>query len=285
MDKEVILCEHAGFCFGANRGYSLVEESLNEGIPIYTYGPILNNQQIVDGFAKRGVRVVNSVEEFASLPKGKIIIRSHGVPRKTYEALQKTGFDVHDATCPFVKRIHRIVDEESKKGAKIVVVGNPKHPEVVGIVGWSNTPATVVETTEDVENFTCDDQRNICVVSQTTFNRTKFKELVDIFNKKGYNIHVMNTICDATAVRQEEAEKLATTADVMIVIGDKESSNSRKLYEICKRVCEVTYFIQTVDDIEGELQGISGRIGITAGASTPKYIIEEVQSHVREYDI
>lgn len=281
MSKEVVLSENAGFCFGANRGYNAVKDAISEGIPIYTYGPILNNSFIVKGFEEKGVKVINDLSELDSLPKGKIIIRSHGVSKAEYEILSKSGFDIFDATCPFVKRIHRIVEKESLDGREIIVVGNPKHPEVCGIVGWSVKGATVIENSEEANRFSFAPDKSYCVVSQTTFNRNKFQELVELFEKRSYNILVMNTICDATSIRQTEAEELSKRAEVMIVIGDRQSSNSKKLYEICKSNCEQTYFIQELSDIVGRLPKVSGLVGITAGASTPKYIIEEVQSYVR----
>ncbi|MCQ2524943.1 MAG: 4-hydroxy-3-methylbut-2-enyl diphosphate reductase [Lachnospiraceae bacterium] len=281
MERKVILAENAGFCFGANRGYKAVEDSINDDIPIYTFGPILNNTKIVEGFAQKGVKVVNNIEEFKNLKKGKIIIRSHGVSKEKYEAILATGFEVFDATCPFVKRIHKIVEKQSLLGDRIVVIGNPVHPEVEGIVGWSCNGATVIENASEASEFVAKENENITIVSQTTFNRKKFEELVDIFAKNSYNINVMNTICDATAIRQAEAEQLSQDCDVMIVIGDKLSSNSRKLYEICSSKCSRTYFVETVDDLKGILGNSVESIGITAGASTPKYIIEEVQNYVR----
>ena len=279
--REVEVSEHAGFCFGAGRGVDFLEKALKEGGNIYTYGPILNNATVVDDFAKRGVRVVSSVEELKNLPKGKVIIRSHGVPKSVYEGILETGHEVVDATCPFVKRIHSIVEERSKAGDKILVIGNPKHPEVEGIVGWSEGETYVAENQEDLEKISFSGDDRITVVSQTTFNRNKFQELVENFEKNSYNTYVMNTICDATKVRQTEALELAKRAELMIVIGDTHSSNSRKLYEICAGACKNTLFVQTVMDVLGNLPEVDGLIGITAGASTPKYIIEEVQSYVR----
>ena len=274
--------EHAGFCFGANRAVESLEDALKENKPIYTYGPILNNDILVESYKKRGVTVVDNIEEFDNLPKGKIIIRSHGVGRDIYESLVATGFEIFDATCPFVKRIHRIVEKQSQLGDKIVVVGNPRHPEVMGIVGWvDGNDAYVVEKEEDIDKLNFEKSDKITLVSQTTFNRNKFQELVEIFEKRSYNIDVMNTICDATRVRQEEADALSKEADVMIVIGDEKSSNSRKLYDICRANCDQTFFIQTLEDIKGRLNVVSNLVGITAGASTPKYIIEEVQKYVR----
>jgi len=281
VEREVVVTKNAGFCFGAARAVELLEKAAGEGKPVYTYGPILNNDRLVESFTKKGVKVIEDVSELKDLPEGIVVIRSHGVSKEVYKALDETGNEVIDATCPFVKRIHKIVDERSKNGEKIVVIGNPTHPEVKGIVGWSNSECTVINTMEEVEKFCRAGIKDFCIVAQTTFNSNKFQEFLDIFRKKGYNINVMNTICDATRIRQTEAAELSKKSAVMLVIGDEKSSNSRKLYDICKADCDHTYFIQSVEDIRGRLPVTPGPIGITAGASTPKYIIEEVQSYVR----
>ncbi len=281
MAKEVVISENAGFCYGAGRGVDLLNKAIDSGTPIYTYGPILHNDKLIESFEKRGVKVINDISELKDRPKGLVVIRCHGVEKSVCDAIEATGNEVYDATCPFVKRIHKIVAQKSAEGEKIVVIGNPKHAEVIGIVGWSSNGATVLETEEQVRNFKPDPDEKICVVAQTTFNRNKFQEFLDIFQKNSYNMTVMNTICDATRIRQAEADELSAKADIMIVIGDEKSSNSRKLFDICKKNCANTYFIQTVDDIKGKLSGMDGLIGITAGASTPRYIIEEVQSYVR----
>ena len=281
MAKEVVVSENAGFCYGAGRGVDLLNKAIDKGTPIYTYGPILHNDKLIESFEKRGVKVINDVSELKDRPKGLVVIRCHGVEKSVCDAIEATGNEIYDATCPFVKRIHKIVAQKSAEGEKIVVIGNPKHAEVIGIVGWSSTGALVLETEEQVRNFKPDPDEKICIVAQTTFNRNKFQEFLDIFQKNSYNMTVMNTICDATRIRQAEADELSARADTMIVIGDEKSSNSRKLFDICKKNCANTYFIQTVDDIKGKLSGVNGLIGITAGASTPRYIIEEVQSYVR----
>ncbi len=279
--REVIVSEHAGFCFGAGRGVETVEKAIQSGGNIYTFGPILNNATVVSDFEKQGVKVVEDIEELKTLPKGKVVIRSHGVPRATYEAIANTGHDIIDATCPFVKRIHKIVEKASLKGDRIIVIGNPKHPEVQGIVGWSHNGATVIEKSDDIENVSFSKDEKVTLVSQTTFNYKKFQELVEKIEKYVYNVSCMNTICDATSVRQREARELAARVSIMIVIGDTHSSNSRKLYEICSESCEHTLFVQSTADVRGNLPEVDGPVGITAGASTPKYIIEEVQSYVR----
>ena len=278
---EVRLAKSAGFCFGVKRAVQTVYEQVEKGGKIYTYGPIIHNEEVVKDLEKKGVSVIESPEELKRITEGTVIIRSHGVAKEIYQIIEKQGLDCVDATCPFVKRIHTIVEKESGQGNKIVIIGNENHPEVEGIKGWSQTPAVVIESEEEAEKFQAEDGKKICMVAQTTFNYNKFKELVEIFQKKGYNVSVVNTICNATEERQTEAKEIAALVDVMIVIGGKHSSNTRKLYEICSKECEQTYFIQTLDDLHLELPKAVRLIGITAGASTPNNIIEEVQNYVR----
>lgn len=278
---DVIVAENSGFCFGVKRAVDSVYEQLEKGGKIYTYGPIIHNEQVVGELEKKGVQVIRSVEELKDISEGTIVIRSHGVTREIADILKKQGLDIVDATCPFVKKIHRIVEDESRSGKYIVVIGSRKHPEVEGIVSRVEGGYTVIENDEEAEAFSESSDREICIVSQTTFNRNKFKELVEIFQKKGYHVTVANTICNATEERQTEARRIASSVDAMIVIGGAGSSNTQKLYEICKRECENTQYIQTLDDLVlTSIQSIKS-VGITAGASTPKKIIQEVQNYVR----
>ena len=278
---EVILAKSAGFCFGVKRAVETVYEQTGTENRIYTYGPIIHNEEVVKDLESKGVTVLDGEEDLRKLDKGTVVIRSHGVSREICEMIEKKGLTCVDATCPFVKRIHRIVEKESGEGRRIIIIGNPGHPEVEGIMGWSHTPAAVIESAEEAEKFTCLPGEKLCLVSQTTFNYNKFKELVEIFQKKGYNITIVNTICNATEERQTEAREIADKVDAMIVIGGKHSSNTRKLYEICRERCKSTYLIQTLDDLHLELPETAALVGITAGASTPNNIIEEVQNYVR----
>ena len=221
------------------------------------------------------------MEELDDITEGTVIIRSHGVSSAVYEALQKKGVEIVDATCPFVLKIHNIVKQESANGKQIVIIGNEKHPEVEGIMGWSKTQVHVVDTAEKAQNLQLAPQREVCIVSQTTFNYNKFKELVEIISEKGYNIIIRNTICNATEERQTEAREIAKRVDAMIVVGGSSSSNTRKLYEICKNECKDTYYIQTLNDLDMTSLGKADCIGITAGASTPNNIIQEVYTNVR----
>ena len=284
---EIRLAECAGFCFGVKRAVNTVYEQLEKGKTIYTYGPIVHNEEIVKEMLGKGVKVLENREALEALaPAGEgenaaVIIRAHGVPEDIYRILEEKGLECIDATCPFVKRIHKIVEKESGAGKHIVIIGNPGHPEVEGIVGWCRGPSTVLEEPEEAEKFLPPEGKELCVVSQTTFNYNKFQYIVEIFQKKGYNVIVVNTICSATEERQRAAKTLAAEADVMIVIGGKHSSNTRKLYDICREECANTYFIQTLDDLHLELPKAVRLVGITAGASTPNKLIEEVQNYVR----
>ncbi|MFI3212202.1 MAG: 4-hydroxy-3-methylbut-2-enyl diphosphate reductase [Eubacteriales bacterium] len=284
---EVKLAKSAGFCFGVEKAMETVYHQIenNKEKQIYTYGPIIHNEEVVKELEAKGVKVIYTFEELCQLNEGIVVIRSHGVPKHIYQVIEERGLECVDATCPFVKRIHKIVEKESCEmndaGKKIVIIGNEGHPEVEGIMGWSKTPATVIESVDEAKNFTVKEGEKVCIVSQTTFNNNKFKDLVEIFSEKGYDISVVNTICNATDERQTEAREIAKAVDEMIVIGGTHSSNTRKLYEICSKECARTHFIQTLDDLHLALPKSVRLVGITAGASTPNNIIEEVQNYVR----
>ncbi|MBO5245777.1 MAG: 4-hydroxy-3-methylbut-2-enyl diphosphate reductase [Eubacterium sp.] len=282
---NVRVAKSAGFCFGVKRAVDLVYEQTKENGALYTYGPIIHNEEVVKDLEKKGVQVIDSPEQLAHLKTGRVIIRSHGITKAVHEELENSGFEVMDATCPFVKKIHRIVAEHSDAGEHIVIIGNPSHPEVEGICGWcAPERTTVIESVEDAEKFQIPESQKVCIVSQTTYNNNKFKNLVEIIENKGYyiSICILNTICNATEERQTEARALAKASQAMIVIGGKHSSNTQKLFEICKAECKNTYYIQTLEDLAlTELRGLDN-VGITAGASTPNNIIEEVQKYVRD---
>lgn len=281
---EVILAKSAGFCFGVKRAVDTVYQQAEEKDgKIYTYGPIIHNEEVVKDLEQKGVQVVETREELRKCKDGTVIIRSHGVGKEIYDLLKEENISYVDATCPFVLKIHRLVEKYSKEDYHVVIIGNGEHPEVQGIHGWSSNPeeTTVISTPEEARKFNLKVPKKICVVSQTTFNNKKFKELVEIIAEKGYDIIVLNTICNATQERQAEAREIAGNVEVMIVIGGKTSSNTQKLFEICKKECENTCYIQTLKDLDlSKLQSINS-VGITAGASTPNKIIEEVQKNVR----
>lgn len=285
---KITLAKSAGFCFGVKRAvdtvYEQLEMSAAERQPIYTFGPIIHNEEVVRDLEEKGVTVLESVEELEERAAhgGTVIIRAHGVEKGISEKIKELGYTLVDATCPFVLKIHRLVEKHSAEGAQIVIIGNEKHPEVQGIKSWSLDPHTaVIATREEAEKYQAKSGKKVCIVAQTTFNYNKFQDLVEIISKKSYDVSVLNTICGATRERQTEARSIAEEVDAMIVIGDKHSSNTQKLFEICKGACKDTYYIQTLDDLDLNQLGSVETVGITAGASTPNNIIEEVQNNVR----
>ena len=278
---KVTLAKSAGFCFGVKRAVEMVYKEAETGKKVYTLGPIIHNEQVVQDLEQKGVRVIDTPEELSEAEDATVIIRSHGISADVYHQLEDKKVRIVDETCPFVSKIHRIVEKKYQEGSCIVIVGNANHPEVEGINGWCNGAATVIGSVSEAENYSQEPARKLCVVAQTTFNYKKFKDIVDIFSKKSYDINVMNTICNATEERQTEAAAIAGDSDAMIVIGGKHSSNTQKLYEICKNVCPDTHFIQTLDDLDLKQFQSFRSVGITAGASTPNTIIKEVQSYVR----
>ena len=279
---EVILAEKAGFCFGVERAVRKVYEQIETGRPpIFTLGPIIHNEEVVRDLEGRGVRVQPDEESLKELKEGTVIIRSHGVGRAVYDRIKARGLSVVDATCPFVKKIHRVVQEQNGLGRRVIIIGDKDHPEVQGIRGWGDEKTLVVKDEAEMADLPDLTGEKLCIVSQTTFNYNKFQDLVEKFSEKGYDIFVLNTICNATQERQVEAGRIASQVDAMIVVGGKSSSNTRKLYEICRKECKNTYYIQTVGDFDPESVSSVRSVGITAGASTPKNIIEEVHTNVR----
>ena len=278
---KVELAKSAGFCFGVEKAVNTVyEEAKKENEIVYTLGPIIHNEEVVKDMKKRGVEAVK-MEDLASLQKGTVIIRSHGVSRDVYNFVKQSGHRVVDATCPFVKKIHAIVSVQSGKGKTVVIIGNPDHPEVMGIKGWGDENTYAVENVEQFINLDLKKDEEIIIVAQTTFNHKKFQEIIDKISLLGYDVRCFNTICNATQERQAEAKNIASNVDAMIVIGDKKSSNTGKLVEICQEECKNTVFIQTLEDLNYDALLSVDSVGITAGASTPKHIIEEVQNIVR----
>ena len=278
---EVTLAKTAGFCFGVKRAVDKVYELADQEEKVYTFGPIIHNEEVVQDLESKGVQVLHSLDELAAVTDGIVVIRSHGVPESVYRLMEEKHIRYADATCPFVRKIHKLVEKHSREGRRIVIVGNDHHPEVEGIKGWSLTEPVVIGSVEEAKNLQIPETEPICVVSQTTFNYNKFKDIVEILEKKRYDRIVLNTICSATEERQEEAVRLASQVDAMIVIGGKSSSNTQKLFEICRNACENTYYIQTLVDLDIKPFQSFRHVGITAGASTPNKIIEEVQRYVR----
>ncbi|MBQ9063077.1 MAG: 4-hydroxy-3-methylbut-2-enyl diphosphate reductase [Eubacterium sp.] len=277
---KITVAESAGFCFGVKRAVDEVYNQIEHGKkPVYTFGPVIHNEQVMQELEATGVSVVESLEDLEQLDSssGTLIIRAHGVSRRTEEKMRTSGLNIIDTTCPFVKKIHAIVQEKSREGLSVIIAGNPDHPEVKGIRGWAEGPVYIVETPEEMQALELPDGASAVLVAQTTFNLLKFEYMVEIFSQKRYYNTVVNTVCNATTKRQAEARRIAAEVDAMLVIGGRHSSNTQKLCEICKAGCKNTYFIETLVDLETIPFQSFCHVGITAGASTPNQIIEEVQ--------
>lgn len=280
---EIILAESAGYCFGVRRALDKVYEQIekNDGRRIYTYGPIIHNKEVVKELEDKGVYSINSPEEIPGIAGQIMIIRSHGVGRAVYELAQSCGVEIVDATCPYVKKIHGIVQKAGQEGRHVVIIGDKDHPEVQGISGWACGSVSVIDDADDLDRLREYRADPLTIVSQTTFNASKFEYIVEKIKEKGYDVSIVDTICSATALRQKEAAQIARKADLMIVIGDKHSSNTQKLFDICSSYCKDTYHIQTVRELQvPDLQSLTC-VGITAGASTPDHIIQEVLMYAR----
>ena len=284
---KVITADTAGFCFGVERAVDTVRKAAEEGGDrIYTYGPIIHNDSVVKELSGKGVSIIASPEELEGITDGTVIIRSHGVTKRIYDILESSGVRYIDATCPFVLKIHRLVQEAADRGEHVVIAGDRDHPEVEGILSFAGDNVTVLGDESEAELFSPSEGEKLFLVAQTTFNSNIFNKIVEIFDKKRYHYNTVYTICNATSLRQQETAELAGRVDAMIVIGGAHSSNTRKLYDIAKGRCECTIFVQTLDDLVSRKDVIPGPascVGITAGASTPKNIIEEVQNYVRRF--
>lgn len=265
----------AGFCFGVARAVQKAYECANSGEAFCTLGPIIHNAQVVDDLTRRGIPVVTEIEEVPL--NTAVIIRAHGVGREVYRQLEERDIRWVDLTCPYVAKIHRIVEEHHKKGYQIVIAGDAAHPEVVGINGWCGHTAVVLANQTEAEAFaqayTQTGVQPLCIVAQTTFRQEIFKKMINILKKPCQNTLLFDTICKATEERQQEAKELSRECDVMIVLGGENSSNTRKLYEICKRGCKEAYLAETIHGLS--LHTKDKVVGITAGASTPPVIIKE----------
>ena len=278
---EVRIAENAGFCFGVKRAMNMAWDELENknGNKVYSLGPLIHNKQAVDKYKEKGLLEMDSLDKVPN--DSKLIIRSHGVAEDVYTQSKSKNMDIVDTTCPFVKKIHEIVKEFSNNGYKIIIVGNATHPEIVGINGWCNNEAFVVNSEEDVDNILFNNDDKYCVVSQTTANLEHFDKIVEKINSKTNNLTVKNTICFATKQRQLSAIDLAKEVDCMVVIGGKHSSNTQKLVNICKDIV-TTFSIETKEELQKDMFEGFKVAGVTAGASTPDWIIDEVIEYLKQ---
>lgn len=272
---KVILADYSGFCFGVEKAINTTFDELKKNQDknkIYSLGPLIHNDQVVKRLEDEGIVVINDIHD---VPNGSIIIRSHGVPEEIYRIANEKGLNIIDATCPFVRRIQNIVKKYHDDGYSIVIIGNPKHPEVIGINGWCNNKATIIHHEEDINKIAKTDK--ICAVVQTTMSVDFYEEIASKLEGFANEVVKYNTICLATKERQLAAQKLAEEVEAIIVIGGYHSSNTQKLVSICKEKKPYsTYHVETLEDLPIEILKKYSVIGVTAGASTPKWIINEI---------
>ena len=274
---RIVLAKTAGFCFGVDRAVNIVYDSVEKNKKICTLGPVIHNPQVVEDLQQKGVFVINSLGELVQRDTT-VVIRTHGIPKEEYEYLQEHTIDYIDATCPYVKKIHTIVNKYYQQGYKIIIVGDRDHPEVIGINGWCGNSAMIVGSAQEAGNLDLEPDSKLCIVSQTTLNRSLWEAVLAALN--GYDCLVHDTICSATNERQTEAEEIAAQVDSMVVIGGKNSSNTKKLVEVCQAHCP-TYHVENAGQLDLTLFR-GKKVGITAGASTPAYIIKEVIDKMTE---
>lgn len=273
--------KYTGFCSGVRYAVDKAFKTLDNESKLYCYGEIIHNKDVVDSLKEKGLVVVETCPEAGD---AKLLIRSHGVGRRVLEEIQRKNIDIIDATCVKVKKIHKIVEEYSNKGYNVIIVGDKNHPEVIGTLGWcSSETALIVESLNELKKAGIDRQQRYCLVVQTTFSTDTLKEMIEYLLDEGYdNIIINNTICDATRKRQEACRELATVSDVMLIVGGKNSSNTKKLYELSKQHCEKTFYIENYKEIPYKYIDKNTKVGVSAGASTPDWIIEEVIQNVRK---
>ncbi len=280
-EVTITLAEHAGFCFGVGRAIDKTMEAAEKykesGRTVSTCGSLIHNKLVTDELLEKGVGVIHGPEEAEA--GSVVIVRAHGEPKRFYEASTQRSLEIIDATCPFVQKVQRLAGEAVAAGHDVVIVGDPKHPEVIGINGWAEDKAYVIQTPEQAETVT---GKELVIVSQTTIRKELFDEVVGTLEKNNTILKINNTICSATSERQNACAKLAAESDLMIVIGGKESSNTKKLWEISKKYCENTYFVENLDDLPLKEVVKCCKIGVAAGASTPERIIKEVIAAMSE---
>ncbi|MCC0637439.1 MULTISPECIES: 4-hydroxy-3-methylbut-2-enyl diphosphate reductase [unclassified Clostridioides] len=271
---NVKIAKNAGFCFGVKRAMKMAWDEVEKNDSgIYALGPLIHNKQAVARYEQKGLKTVDEIDIIPDYEN--MIIRSHGVPEKVYKEAKNKKLKIVDTTCPFVKKIHTVVSEYHNKGYEIIVIGDMKHPEVIGINGWCENSAIIIKAVEQMENMEFDNSKQYCVVAQTTINPDLYSNIVNKLADKLENIVFNDTICSATKTRQEAAKALAGEVDCMIVIGGKHSSNTQKLVKVCEDLVP-TFAIETKDELDVNMLKKYKTLGVTAGASTPDWIIEEV---------
>lgn len=278
---EIIIGKTAGFCFGVANAVNKTSKLLEQEGNMYCLGELVHNKQVTEELEEKGLKIIDNINE----AKASVIIRSHGACKSIYEKAKEMGIKIEDLTCPKVSKTHNIAEEYSKKGYYIFLIGNSSHPEIIGTISYCGSKSSVIEKEEDLQNaldkFYKSEVKKLFVLVQTTFSLEKFNNISNLIkenikNKKEIELEIKNTICDATKLRQEETEQIAKEVDMMIIIGGKNSSNTKKLYEISKKYCKNCISVETCEEMNSEEIAKFSKIGIMAGASTPQKSIDKV---------
>lgn len=283
---ELIVGKTAGFCYGVKRAVDGAKEELKKDETIYGLGEIVHNLEVIKELENLGMQFIENIEE----AKGETIIRAHGIQKEIYEKAKEKQIELVDYTCPKVLKIHQIAEEYANKGYYIFLLGNKKHPEIIGTLSYCGENKFVIEKEDDtikaLEALEKSEIKKLLVISQTTYSLEKFYIIEEIIKNelpRDVELVIKNTICQATEIRQKETEQIAKKVNSMIVIGGKNSSNTKKLYEIAKQYCDTVWFIENETQLEFEKIKQDDKIGIMAGASTPKESIEKVIKKLEEY--
>lgn len=277
MDKEIILAKNSGFCFGVKRAVDMVVKYYyTKGVKVSTLGPLIHNNDVIEHLEAHNIKDINLAQIDELSANDVIVLRSHGVTPDVIEKINETGARVVDATCPYVSTIHKKVQKYHSLGYQIIIVGNKEHPEVVGINGWCDNSAVIVRDGNEIDDVRLG--QKVCIVAQTTEKADNFEQVVTAVSKRCAEVEAFNTICSATKERQQSAVEVSRQVDLMIVIGGKHSSNTKKLFEISRENCEKTILIENSAELDERiiLGDAVKKIGITAGASTPDWVIQEV---------
>jgi 4-hydroxy-3-methylbut-2-enyl diphosphate reductase len=273
---EVLIAEHSGFCEGVERAFCLAIDTAKAGIPVFMLGNLVHNKQVVERLQNLGVKSVSNLSEIPRNTKGTLLISAHGVPPEIYEEAKNLKLEIVDTTCPWVKKAQKIARELADEGRFVIIVGDKGHPEVKALVGWSGGKAVVVESLEDLNKLSLSTKDRVGILAQTTQAEDHFDRMVTELKKKVKDLKEYDTICGATSKRQSTAVALAKKVDLMLVIGDQMSANTKRLTELCTKTGTETHQIQTVGELDSSWLVGKGKVGITAGASTPEWVIQEV---------
>jgi len=273
---EVFVAEHSGFCEGVERAFRLAVEQAQAGMPVFMLGNLVHNKLVVERLENLGVKSISNLSEIPKGKKGTLLISAHGVAPEIYEEAKKLKLEIIDTTCPWVKKAQKIAKELSEEGRIVIIVGDKGHPEVKGLVGWSGGKAIVIEKLEDLEKTSFSPSERVGILAQTTQAEEHFNQVVAELKKKVKDLEIYDTICGATFKRQSAAVALAKKVDLMLVIGDQMSANTKRLTQLCAQTGTETHQIQTAKELDQNWLAGKKKIGVTAGASTPEWVIEEV---------